>query len=356
MMREVNGLGGGYRGLCASLAAAACCALLLAGPGVALAVDYDSPAELNLNRTASKLSSSELSPLHGAHTGFRWNSGDNSTEYWRPQGITGYIESGRKFLIVSWAGQAAGNYDDSLGVRITVVDVTSMNNIRYRHVLLLDSRGRVFAKMHAGGIHSQSGTLHVTDSRYSQGWIRTFNLNRMEDLNGGSFMGYRYILRESGAYKVPTKPSFLAYDWSRSQFVVGTFTDKSAHNVSGGESKASGAKLAWYAYPGWAQYASVRSNFYPQMQGAVSEDNYLWTSHSYGRSNPSHLHVDCYRPGDSTGYTRRWTYPPGLEDMHRALTSDNIWMLTEFGPHEGSGNNRIVFATDHDRLKPSGDC
>lgn len=330
-------------------------ALLLLSGSEAAAIDYDSPNQMNYNRSAQQLHWYQLWALNGAHTGFQWNSGDNQTKYWRPQGITGYVEGNKKYLIVSWAGQEHGDYDQNRGVRVSVLDVTSMSSVKYRHVLLVTANDDVFSGMHAGGIHAKGDTLYVADSR-SPYRIRKFDLSRIVDLNSQSYLGYRYLLRESGSFKVVTKPSFLSFDWTRNKFITGSFANSEAHDVSGGESKDAGAKLHWFGTSSEASDANLQhSNFYPQMQGAVSENNYLWSTHSYGRSNRSHLHVDCYSPGDSTGYKRRWSYPPGLEDMHRSLTSDNLWMLTEFGPHE-AGNNRIVFATDSDLLKPSGGC
>jgi hypothetical protein len=49
---------------------------------------------------------------------------------------------------------------------------------------------------------------------------------------------------------------------------------------------------------------------------------------------------------------RVYKLPPGLEDLHASKSSNNLWLLTEFGPNEGSGNNRIVFAIRRDQLNP----
>ncbi len=349
--QEAGQAGGRGMGL---FAGALAVALTLFASAQANAVWHYTPGQLNLNRTATKLTTSQLSGLNGAHTGFRWNSGDNSTLRWRPQGIAGYTEGSRKFLIVSWAGQEEANYDESRGARISVVDVTSMSFIKYRHVLLVTQGGNVFSHLHAGGITVRHGLLHVADTREGRQHILTFDLGEFER-NSRLGRGYRYILRQKSSYRSPVKPSFLSFDWSRNKFLVGSFTDKSRHGPDT-ETRSSLARLAWYRDPSSASTVMRRRFFYKQMQGAGAEHGYLWTTHSYGRNWDSHLHVDCYRPGQIPNYRKRWTYPPGLEDIHISQSSNNIWMLTEFGTAEGSDNNRDVFATKRFRLRPSGGC
>ncbi len=333
---------------------------LLVGVQVNAAPSYTrtnyTPGKLNFNRTAAKLTTSQLSKLNGAHTGFRWNSGDNETLHWRPQGIAGYTEGRRKYLIVSWAGQ--GGYKKSRGARISVVDVTSMNNVKYRHVLLVDQGSRVFPDLHAGGITVRKGILHVAHSKHDQ--ILTFDLSKIKKTkktkkDSGLLLKHRYVLRNKSVYPSPVNPSFLSFDWSRDQFLVGSFIDKRAHDLDDPDTDSS-AKLAWYSSSGSAPKATPRGPFYPQMQGAGADGRYLWTTHSWDRKYKSHLHVDCYEPGRSIGIEKSWVYPPGLEDIHISKSSDNIWMLTEFGKKEGRGNNRDVFATKRSKLKPRGGC
>ena len=44
--------------------------------------------QLNLNRTATKLSAANLSTVSPAILGFKWQTDDATTLKWRPQGIT----------------------------------------------------------------------------------------------------------------------------------------------------------------------------------------------------------------------------------------------------------------------------
>ena len=135
----------------------------------------------------------------------------------------------------------------------------------------------------------------------------------------------------------------MSYDWSRDQFVLGTFNKTLADS------------LQWYS----ASYNEKKTSgpFYAKMQGAASDHGNLWIASSHGgkKENRSVLHFGKYIPGNVPDLSqfKKLHYPPGLEDIHISLTSDNIWMLTEFGPHGGlSLNNRIVFATKKDKLMP----
>ena len=53
-------------------------------------------ADLDLNRKATKMSSSALSDFAGSELGFKWNSDDSDTLKWRPQGISGCTAKKRK--------------------------------------------------------------------------------------------------------------------------------------------------------------------------------------------------------------------------------------------------------------------
>ena len=142
--------------------------------------------QLDLNRQATSLSESKLGdllktasnrkkgdpPLVEAHTGFRWQEGDRKTRYWMPQGIAGLAEGGKKFLVISWYHKP--EYDSSTsknkGVRLSFVDVTSMSDVRYRHVLLvqraIESSETVYTgiPIHAGGLVIRGAKVYVPDS------------------------------------------------------------------------------------------------------------------------------------------------------------------------------------------------
>ena len=86
--------------------------------------------ELDFNRTAKKLTSSQKIKFPRAHTGYIWNSGDNNTNKWRPQGIAGIVTNDKKFLAVTWYGRMEANYSNR-GVRVSFVNVTNQGPWQY---------------------------------------------------------------------------------------------------------------------------------------------------------------------------------------------------------------------------------
>lgn len=336
---------------------------------------------LDLNRTAATLTENELQQkkFPYTHTGFQWQADDNATLHWRPQGIAGLkTASGRRFLAVSWYG-----LDDyaNRGVRVSFVDVTNMNSIHYRHVLLVNSANETFANMHAGGlVVYQNKELHVPDSRSKTdlGWkIHVFSIDAIKNISPDEIHGYSYILQRKSFYYVPIKPSFLSYDWSRQQVVVGSCYECSSSHIASCQNATcrnnTQNRLAWYTVGQVNGSSPSSAPFFSEMQGVASDNGVLWTTSSYGRNNYSHLHIANFDVDTCNGDNAEFTYealvyPPGLEDMHISLPSDannynpNIWMLTEFGPNEGGykdatgtyqKNNRIVFATKKNYLMPS---
>lgn len=298
--------------------------------------------ELNLNRRAEKLSSSKMENLPHVHTGFIWDNEDNGTNRWRPQGIAGFTEKGRNFLAVSWYGRNEADYA-AHGVRVSFVDITKMNAIQYRHILLVDGDVQPFAGMHAGGLAFSSGELHVPDTRSGVRKVHVFSIQSIlavPHMDREHFFNSAYLLKQTYCYDVQVKPSFISYDQTRDAFVIGTFSRQRAQS------------LQWYA----ARSSTIVTGgpFFKEMQGVVSGNGRLWVACSYGRYNRSRLYYGAYTPGETPDLSRftKIHYPAGLEDMYLSMTSDTIWMLTEFGPHEGLSNNRMVFAVRMQSLAP----
>jgi len=101
---------------------------------------------LCFNRWADKLDRSEelfwMLNVDG-NTGFQWNKGDFETVKWRPQGITSNTyatySGTKKYLVVSWyvTEYWKVRYPYAKGVRLTFIDVTDMDNIKYAHLYLV---------------------------------------------------------------------------------------------------------------------------------------------------------------------------------------------------------------------------
>jgi len=70
--------------------------------------------------------------------------------------------------------------------------------------------------------------LYVADSREGQQGIRVFDMKTSlfevpESLQSKLF-GYRYVLRSTSFFHVPTKPSFIGNDPDLSMLLVGTYS------------------------------------------------------------------------------------------------------------------------------------
>lgn len=326
--------------------------------------------EVKLNRTATRLDPSELSRFPGAHTGFRWNDGDDRTDKFRPQGITGISQDDRQFIVVSWYGRKEVDYADR-GVRLSFADVTDMSRVRYRHVLLVDPGYRTFTDMHGGGIAYRSGSIYVADSREGAKKLRVFPLAKLKKVpeeHRSRFHGYAYILQQDGVVELPVIPSFLSYDPTREQFLTGTFRRCQGKHTARESCREHGdARLAWFRLDDVGPDSPAFGQFFCHMQGAgsfrdeVTGRDILWITSSWGRRNPSLLHImntdiDAgLKTGDADiDHYRKVIYPPGLEDIHVASTSENVWFLTEFGPHEGkAANHRVVFAVKRREIMPT---
>jgi hypothetical protein len=298
--------------------------------------------KLELNRVARPLSSKQIKKFPFAHTGFIWNRDDNLTRAWRPQGITGFNVAERKFLAVSWYGRKPVNYA-KLGVRISFVDITDMTDISYRHVLLVDKKLATFKGMHAGGLAYLGGKLHVPDSR-SVRKVHVFSLASIFDVPKADkrFYNYAYILPNESTYAVSIKPSFISIDRDSDRILIGTFDRKNPQPLTW-ESLTSGKVIPDRPFP-----------FYKEMQGAVSMNERLWISCSFGRVKKSTLHYGKYLPGEVPDLEpfERQRYPAGLEDLYLSEDSQDLWMLTEFGPLCSPFSNRTVFAVKRDELMP----
>ena len=323
---------------------------------------------LNLNRKAGAFSGAPTN-LNGATGGFLWQDDDAKTTKWRPQGVTTMSKSGRRFVLVSWYGRKEEGYANR-GARISFVDVTAMHSIAakysYRHVLLVDEHFCTFPTIHAGGIEERNGLIYVADSRKGQQGIRVFdietNLFEVPEFLQIELFGYRYVLRSSSFFHVPTKPSFIGFDPDLKMFLVGTYAHcgnaVGMHTDSYTCMSRPENRLVWFEDGGGSvsmKRPKPCSPLFSEMQGAVSvstnDTTTLLVSSSYGPYADSHLHIvrnfDRRSCKMAEGDFQTLHYPAGLEDLHVQEDSKNkhryLWGLTEFG-------TRMVFAIPLDAL------
>jgi hypothetical protein len=316
------------------------------------------------------MSTTSLQKFPYSEFGFTWNDEDSASTKWRPQGLTEIKTTTKEFMAVSWYGREEELYDNR-GVRIAFVDLSTM---MYRLVLLVDENYKTFQGMHSGGLVYYDNYIHVPDSRSGTKKIYQFNINNIQyvpESDRDLFYSYAYILPRSSSYNVPITPSFLSYDWDRKQIVLGTFFQCSSYHTDSSACLSNTTnKLSWYTIGNVSSTTSSCSPFYSEMQGVASALNpkdttkhVLWSVSSYGSGHSSHLHISNMPTGyvcnnnafDKSGY-KTISYPPGLEDMHvcggDSSHSGYLWMHTEFGSNDGTGNIRSVFATKITNILP----
>jgi hypothetical protein len=340
--------------------------------------------DMNLNRVAIAFYNQLIGDDAMLMSGFHWNDEDAKTSRWRPQGVTTmHTNIGFRFALISWYGRKDEGYANR-GGRVSFVDVTDMpiiddydnhqqnvseiNVLNYRHVLMVDENFCTLANIHAGGIEYQNGTLYVADSREGQQSIIEFDVaNDLYEIPSsiGSLMGYQYVLRASSSFNTPIKASFLSYDNNNKRFITGTYArcgNNAIHVHEDSENCINGKNnnLLWFDKDNVNATSPLPcEHYFPEMQGAVSlsvqNETVIWVSSSYGAVFDSHLHSFRTAPFDGScpsvdlGLTKVTTYifPPGLEDLHieerMSPQRSFMWLQTEFG-------TRRVFALPLDEL------
>jgi hypothetical protein len=294
---------------------------------------------LPLNRTAISQSQSDLAnhDYRPAYKGFMWDSEDDATDNWMPQGIAGMNVGSQQFITVSW--HADDNAAEK-GSRISFVNTTNMNSIHYRHVLLVDENYETFFGLHAGGIMIHGDTLYVADSRGSDK-ILMFNLNLIKEVpdeDVSRFYDYHYILQLSGHRHPPIQPSSISYDFDQDKMAMCKFYQS---EVPAPDEYQAG----WYNLNDYNSDSPYYDHFVENMQGIASktdmadpERTCVWMTASYGRDNASKLYCvnqefaeDTVQGQDAQlGTLQSHSLPPGLESLYLEENGQNLWSLSEF--------------------------
>lgn len=181
------------------------------------------PSEVAADSSRSGRRIYTLYPLSGYstfHVGFHYDQEDEDS-CWMPQGLTGSADAGelstnsadKKLLAVSWHDENCGDRD-TVGVRVSFIDVADMDHIKYRHVLLVEPVGDAGAvtfkavNIHAGGIVWAGDYLYVADTKNG---LRVFDMtsimrvdvdNNKIGVDGDKMyaFGYEFILPQVGKY------------------------------------------------------------------------------------------------------------------------------------------------------------
>ncbi|GAA0592143.1 hypothetical protein GCM10010174_04020 [Kutzneria viridogrisea] len=295
------------------------------------------------NRTAT-------AGCHGAAS-FCWDSGDNSTADWYPQGLSGSWDAtgGQpKMVLTSWYNKTGDK-----GVRLTFADYHDPAHVKYRHALLVeptaaDNFGPV--KVHAGGIALVGDYLYVVDTAHG---LRVFDLrhiwrtaadpgkSKIGKQSDGKYYAYdyRYVVAQVGSYRqsgsgdcdpppssltAPLCFSYIGVDRSTSppSLLTGEYYNGKAGARLVRWSLAADGKLA--TGKAAAAYQSPHQN----LQGAVSYKGEFASSRSQSASKDGVLYDE--RVGAAATSS---SLPPGPEDLSYDPAAKRVWTLTE---HPGS--------------------
>lgn len=285
------------------------------------------------NRTVRALGNSPaLAGVPSVAGGFHWQSGDDTVDYWYPQGITGSADAvaggvvdGHRELLVSWYSK------NGKGVRLSFVNADRLESATYRHVLLVTpGENGTFTPVdsHAGGIAWVGDYLYVAETH---GGLRVFDMRHLERVpDPADAEGYAFILPQVGTFAT-TAPdlvfSFVSVDRAASALITGEYRDGQAGGriVRWPLDLATGLVKAGTAS---AAFTSPATN----VQGALELNGRLGTSSSAGAGNGT---LTSGTPGQ-TAAGHPWAV--GAEDLSYAPTSGRVYSLTE---HPGA---RVVFA------------
>lgn len=356
---------------------------------------FKTPDQLNLNRPAS---TSGYTGVYGFNipaanqvTGFKWNSGDEETIEWRPQGIAGFSWAGRKFLVVTWYGigptDIAGVNNQHKGVRIALADITSMSSITYRLILLVQNKANMtnpdlykasnsytqlgsFAPVtiHAGGVATYAGKLYVADTKLG---MRVFDLTKFIDVDGDATetrigmetngalkaFNYGYILPQSGYYKITGASPFSFIELGQGatasdkflwtgQYV--TSDETTVPKVFGFGINTSGVVST--AQPTIITPIDNTSGHVYGMQGVYRTGAKTFMTIT-GTSSYEGSTARLVRYNDGTTAGSRFRWPHGAEDLYYDSATGYLWNLTEYETQKYGQDNRCVFAvrlTDYD--------
>ncbi|MCY0991311.1 hypothetical protein OV203_29460 [Nannocystis sp. ILAH1] len=294
------------------------------------------------------------------YVGFRWNSGDGSVDYWYPQGITGSSDAradhkigGKRLLLVSWYHNIEREPTDppARGVRLSLVDISDLDAIRYRHLLLVTPTGegpdvnfaaantKAGDALHAGGITWVGDRLYVAST--SAGFrvydmSRIFETTASDDENAIGFAGgevhahgYRYAVPEIGRYNLtadscPLRFSAVALDRSAEPPVLVTaeyMTDLTGR-VARWPIDLASTRLVENGGTVFASDAAIAGQ--TRIQGAVTYENVYYLSCSSQASQWGRLYRNL---PDSTSEITAW--PDGPEDLYVERDLKLIWTAAE---------------------------
>ncbi|MFD1768813.1 hypothetical protein [Sphingobacterium suaedae] len=343
------------------------------------------PTQVNKNRQA--IGGSSYTQVYGFNVpeenrvrGIRWNTDDETTAIWRPQGITGFSRNGVRYLLITWYARNEAEYK---GARITLIDISpsSSTYLTYRHILLVQptippsvsgyTQYGSYAplKVHAGGVAYFNGKLYVASTSLG---LRVFDLDKIievktgettstkcgKDAQGNSYaFNYRYILPQIGYYKINGANPFSTVQvnaegtqlWT-GQYYAGSADAAIVPKIFGFPIDANGTLLNTGIQTVVPKNSLFDDDHAHGIQGVFRKGNRTWLSCTGSPSNSygSNARLARYTDGDSNTVRYRWPY--GAESLYYESQYDYLWSLTEYEPNSGAANgsqvNRCIFAVD----------
>ncbi|MEH0157971.1 hypothetical protein V6R21_28140 [Limibacter armeniacum] len=328
------------------------------------------PDDVYLNRTASKSGYTSVYgfniPSGNQQIGFKWNADDTQTEKWYPQGVGGFNWNGRRYVVVSWYAK-----DYYKGSRVSLVDITDMSNIKYRHILLVQSRTTQTSSeytqletfrpvdIHAGGVACHNGKLFVASTNLG---IRVFDLTKIIEVNytdAGTIcgwdessnqiyaLGYRYILPQVGYYSISEGDPFSCLSLSYG-------INDSDLRLTTGQYLTSGSPVINSFYVD--SNGDIDTSIAPEI--IAPEDKYEGPVYRvqgaftrYGKSFLIHTGNSSYEGSTARlskavegSTTVRYRWPHGAEDLYYESSTGLLWNVTEYPTSKYGTDNRCVFA------------
>jgi hypothetical protein len=296
------------------------------------------------------------SPDPDAVAAFCWQSGDDATTDWYPQGITTSADASPEGeyqgkTVVLTSRHYTGSGDDK-GVRVSFVDYADPSAPRYRHVLLVepyeDAAGNPNFRavpMHAGGIFWYGHFLYAADT---WGGLRVFDTRHIWRVStgdkrevgrqpDGSYHAhdYAYALPQALAFAASTTGGYPDLRYS----AVSLHRTSSPQSVIVPEYDAGGRGTRVVRYPidqstlllkpsedGYVHGSEAYRVDIPSMQGATAIAGKFHVSSSRGKRMQGSVYTFT-RTSGPTEHPR--ALPQGPEDLAYWPSKDQLWTLAE---------------------------
>jgi hypothetical protein len=287
---------------------------------------------------------------------FCWESGDNSTTDWYPQGITTSADAnadgqyeGKTVLLTSWYYSGSG---DNKGVRASFVDYANPSVPRYRHVLLVepykDATGNAnfrVVPVHAGGIVWYGHYLYVADTRAGfrvfdtrHIWkVSTGDKSKIGRQSNGSFHAhdYAHALPQALTFAASTTGSYV--DLRYSAVSLDRTSSPQSVIVPEYDADATGTRVVRYPIDestlllkpsddGYVHGSEAYRIDIPSMQGATAIGRKFFVSSIRGASTPGAVYTFTQTSGPTA---HAGALPPGPEDLSCWQSKGQLWTLAE---------------------------